>query len=281
MDTKLTVLFMNIEAGSHRKELIEYLTNQCIHFDIACFTEVSHLRGPMPKKLIYRDQSDYPAVLDSHNLLTDNLHIDYEHRFDSAGVVTWNCLRTGDTYHNIDFGSSIFHRRHGQFTRFGWGAELIHIDNEDGFPTVLQWICVFFKGRKYLIAHMSGAQVEGNAKGDSPERTLQSRLVNVQLHTIMMRNKAHFLIFGGNFRLDPNTDALYRLEGAGSSSPPLRNLIREYGKEGTKTTLHPHPEDGPHFGDYVLVSQEVNVTNFTVSTLVQASASAPMTVCVS
>lgn len=279
METTLKIAYINADAGRQRQELVRYVENQ--KSDIMFFSEVSHLRSPLQKALVYIDETGHPVVLDSHNLLTDRLNIGYEHRFDAAGEVTWNCLRTKDTYHNVGFGCSLFHRRHGQFARFNWGAELINTGYEDSPPQLLQWICVIFKGQRYLIAHFGGVLIADNRKGDCPERTLQSRLVNVNLQALMMRNKAKYLILGGNLNLDPNTDALRRLEGWGSNSPQLRNLIREYGKEGTKTSLHPHPEEGPHFGDYVLVSQEVNVTSFTVNTAAQVSESAPMIVSVS
>ena len=83
------------------------------------------------------------------------------------------------------------------------------------------------------------------------------------------------IIFGGDFNLDINTNALRLIEGE-----HYRNLIKEFGVTSTRTKAYrDYNKDGVSlYADYVLVSQNVNVRSFQVHNETLASDHAPLVV---
>ena len=62
----------------------------------------------------------------------------------------------------------------------------------------------------------------------------------------------------GDFNLRPDTESVRMLEAAG-----LRNLVREYGIETTRTSLYDHRDKEPH-ANYAFVSAGIEVRDFRV-----------------
>ncbi|HSE34638.1 MAG TPA: endonuclease/exonuclease/phosphatase family protein, partial [Candidatus Paceibacterota bacterium] len=63
-----------------------------------------------------------------------------------------------------------------------------------------------------------------------------------------------------DFNILPDTESMSILENG------MRNLVKEFGVESTRTPLYRHysnPEE-PNYADYVLVSPDVRVTRFEV-----------------
>ena len=279
MPNTLKVLFLNIWAGRQEAELIDFISSQLNPFDIMCLTEVSHLKGALPKTYVHLDKQSRPALLDAHNLLSNKFYRFYDHRFNAFGEEPWTCLETGDMYDKVLFGSSLFHLRHGAFTVIQGGAEQINTGHANGKPRVLQWICVNMAGTRYLIAHLHGVWIRDNTKGDSPERDTQSRMVRIELVRLMAKCGAKKLVFGGDFNLDLETNALRRLEGWGSDGMQLKNLVRENGITSTRTPLYrKHGTGETLHADYVLTTPNVDVRSFIVDNTALVSDHAPLMV---
>jgi endonuclease/exonuclease/phosphatase family metal-dependent hydrolase len=67
-------------------------------------------------------------------------------------------------------------------------------------------------------------------------------------------------IICGDFNILPDTESVAILENG------MRNLVKEFAIESTRTPLYRHYNnpDEPNFADYVFVSPDVNVMKFTV-----------------
>lgn len=278
MQSSLSVLFLNTWAARRERELIKFLQSPSKLFDIMCLTEVSHLKGTLPKTYVHLDQQGFPALLDAHNMLTGEFNRFYEHRYDAFGEEQWTCQNTGDMYHSVMYGSSLFYLRRGAFKVISTGVTPIDTGYAAGKARALQWLCINLVGKKYLIAHLHGVLIKGNTKGDSPERQTQTRLVRTELIRLLAKHKADRLIFGGDLNLDLDTEAMRRHEGWGGDFQ-LRNLIREKGVSNTRTPLYRgYNEGGTLHADHVLVTPNVEVANFDVLNDVHASDHAPLVV---
>jgi endonuclease/exonuclease/phosphatase family metal-dependent hydrolase len=100
------------------------------------------------------------------------------------------------------------------------------------------------------IAHIHGLW-NGQGKGDSPDRLLQSDNIVRFLH-----NVAQPYVFCGDLNLLPETESLKKIESTGA-----RNLIKEFGITSTRSSLYTKPL---RFADYMFVSDGVKVKEFKV-----------------
>lgn len=91
----------------------------------------------------------------------------------------------------------------------------------------------------------------GGSKEDSPERLVQSQRLLKHLNSLNGK-----VVLCGDFNVTPATKSLSLLEAF-----PLRNLVREYGIESTRSALYTKT---PHVVDYVLVSQNITVHDVAV-----------------
>ncbi len=91
----------------------------------------------------------------------------------------------------------------------------------------------------------------GEGKGDSDERLLQSQNIVAYLKTL----KDPYVL-AGDFNLNPETKSLGILEDHG-----MRNLIKEYGVFSTRTPLY---DKENKFADYILVSGGIDALDFSV-----------------
>jgi len=90
----------------------------------------------------------------------------------------------------------------------------------------------------------------GNGKGDSEDRLLQAGNIRAVLDKTPKRS-----VLIGDFNLTPETESMRMLEGAN-----MRNLIKEYKVESTRTALYQKPTK---HADYALVSRDMKVAAFT------------------
>jgi endonuclease/exonuclease/phosphatase (EEP) superfamily protein YafD len=100
------------------------------------------------------------------------------------------------------------------------------------------------------VAHLHGLW-NGQGKGDSPDRLLQSDNI---VHFLQSLDGPH--IFCGDLNLLPDTESLKKLEAAG-----MRNLIKEFGITSTRSSLYTKPL---RFADYMFVSGGIKVKDFKV-----------------
>lgn len=277
MADKLTVLFLNAWGMRYSKQVFALLDRPYNPFDVMCFTEVSHLRSPLKQAKVYQKGAPAPALLDGHRALTERLNLLYEHRFDSSDTREWICDKTQETFTEVAYGSSLFWRRRGEFKQLESGVIPINTGLPVGGVRTLQWILVIKNGVRYLIAHLHGVWIEGNTKGDSPERLLQSKLVRTKLEELMSKKGVRKLVFGGDLNLDIDTEAIRKLEGT-DTKWRLLNLICMFNKQGTRTPLYRKHGEGSQHADYVLTSPAVNVDSLTVDTGFLGSDHAPLVV---
>jgi len=100
------------------------------------------------------------------------------------------------------------------------------------------------------VAHVHGLW-NGQGKGDSPDRLLQSDNI-----VRFLKSVGNPYIFCGDLNLLPETESLKKLEAAG-----MRNLIKEFGITSTRSSLYTKPV---RFADYMFVSDGIEVKDFKV-----------------
>lgn len=113
-----------------------------------------------------------------------------------------------------------------------------------------QWFEVEIKGKRVLFVNVHLTH-RPEGKRDSPKRIMQSDML-IRLITMFDGPK----ILAGDFNLLPDTESIRMIEAAG-----MRNLVKEYGIEATRTELYKKPLK---FADYVFVSPGVKVNDFKV-----------------
>jgi len=118
----------------------------------------------------------------------------------------------------------------------------------------LQYITLDLNGREVLIANYHGLWNNG-PKTDTPERIDQSKRIKQFLDGFDGPK-----ILCGDFNLLPETESLQILEKG------MRNLVKDYKIQSTRTPLYRHYENPsePNFADYILVSPDVKVKRFEV-----------------
>ncbi len=114
----------------------------------------------------------------------------------------------------------------------------------------IQYVTFSRNGRELTVINFHGLW-NGKGKTDSSERLAQSQKI-----VDFIRTLSGEIVLIGDFNLLPDTESLSLLEKAG-----LRNLIKEYAIESTRTSLYDKPVK---FADYALVSTTVDVVNFRV-----------------
>jgi endonuclease/exonuclease/phosphatase family metal-dependent hydrolase len=113
----------------------------------------------------------------------------------------------------------------------------------------LQWLECRVQGKKCTIINTHFLW-NGAGKGDSPDRIQQSQRVKTFLDGVDVPK-----IFCGDLNLRPNTESIEILE------VNLRNLVKDYHVQSTRTSLYPKAE---RFADYIFVSHDVTVQDFKV-----------------
>lgn len=116
-------------------------------------------------------------------------------------------------------------------------------------PRNLQYVTISQDGVEYTVAHFHGLW-NGQGKGDTPKRLVQSRRVRELLDRTNGKK-----VLCGDFNLLPTTRSLAILEDG------LVNLIRTHGITTTRSSFYEKPEK---FADYTLVSPDVEVEGFEV-----------------
>jgi endonuclease/exonuclease/phosphatase (EEP) superfamily protein YafD len=105
------------------------------------------------------------------------------------------------------------------------------------------------------VCNFHGVSKPGD-KLDTPERLLQSREIMGFFEGVEGPK-----ILGGDFNLDPSSDSVRMFEDSG-----YRNLIKEFNIRTTRNRLvwERHPGREQYFSDYVFVSPDVQVKDFSV-----------------
>lgn len=120
----------------------------------------------------------------------------------------------------------------------------------NSLPRNMQYITFAVDNEKFLICNLHGIWRKGR-KIDHPTRISQSE----QIKNFMEEYKDEKKILCGDFNLNIDTKSLQLLEDN------MKNLIKEYNIPTTRSKLYTW---GDKFADYMLVSDNINISNFQV-----------------
>lgn len=243
----MKLLSLNIWGGRVYPEILDYLEQTIPTTDIYCFQEVFDTK----EQIVY----SHKVRADIWQKLSE-VFLDY-HRFYYPAMAGYD--DTGPVEYNLTTGLGMFVKRdisvprEGDFFTYRRRFSPIHLDTKDQ-PVNLQYAHLTKDGKVVHVYNFHGAWSPGD-KLDTPERIEQSE----KLIEFMSRQKGARVLCG-DFNLMPNTKSVALLEGK------LRNLIKEFHIRTTRSNLN-HYRGTPFeqaFADYVFVSPEVQVIDFTV-----------------
>jgi endonuclease/exonuclease/phosphatase family metal-dependent hydrolase len=268
--------FVFLNAWGHRnfEEMGQFLYS--LRADIICLTEVTDVTGSPYTSLHTSDDEREPACRLDGLALVRSVLPGHQIRYATAMRRTWRCVRTGRMVDNVGFGSALCFK--STLPVIAIGDEILQCPLQPTPGPVLQWLVYENQGVRHLVAHMHGMWFKENTKGDDPRRDWQSLAIRAHLSRLKIEHDVKRTILGGDFNLCRDTRALRALEEGTEGDEPFRNLIREHNIQSTRTQHYRHA-GMPGYSldaDYVLVSQEVEVTGFVVHTLCLASDHAPL-----
>jgi endonuclease/exonuclease/phosphatase family metal-dependent hydrolase len=273
------ILFWNVWGHKNRRRLNEHLHKFGIVCDVLCLTEVTKMCSEVKHTLlIYTSLSrrEPPTHPDGHSLLEKSFSSRFVIHYDTPSIKDWICVKTQKKYEKIGFGSAMMIRK--GLSIINNGAERICSTIDPALGRILQWV-VYEKNQKvYLVAHLHGIWLKENTKGDAPLRYQQSNEVQHHLQRLSKEYQAQQIIFGGDFNLDLNTEALAILLGKGENHLTFRNLITEFDIKNTRTPNYRkyYHMNETKYADYVLVSPSIKVYDFKVYNQILASDHAPL-----
>jgi len=127
------------------------------------------------------------------------------------------------------------------------------IQNEDTktMPKLADYVAVRFGGEHYIIVNVHGLWWPYD-KLDTEERIAQSGKLRTFLD-----GRSEKKILCGDLNLRPETRSIYILDEV------MRNLVKEYGVKTTRSAHYDFLASDP-FADYVFVSHDVRVINFSL-----------------
>lgn len=161
---------------------------------------------------------------------------------------------------NISYGKVIFIRKSAEVDSSG--AIFVYGEKNSGkngdiqtLPASFQYVRIKMDGKNFTICNLHGVFHPGH-KLDTPERIAQSKKI-----IEFLKNENCAKILCGDFNLMPETESLKMIEREN-----MINLIKTYNISQTRSSLSPFfGQSGfQKFADYVLVSPDVNVINFSV-----------------
>ena len=239
----MKILTLNIWGGrAGSKELLSFIESHKDDVDIFCFQEVwsapyTHLEGTKAGGLEINHQNIMVYALQGiSEALPDHQYFFHPHHLENYGLMM--LVRKGIT---ILGSGDVFVHKYREYIPEGDIGH--HARN-------VQYVTVEQDGVPITVLNFHGLW-NGRGKTDSDERIEQSKnVINfiTQLTTPV--------VLCGDFNLLPDTESIKMFERGG-----LRNLIRENGITSTRTSLYTKPEK---FADYIFVSPEITVKDFTV-----------------
>lgn len=266
-----TVVFGNTWQGRLIDEHLDEIYAYSAAVDLGFFSEVLHFESDSGEPLRAYDQEggkQYPMTVNQFTLLARYLG-EFECHHAPARMHQVTCATSGRRYQQVAFGNARCFRvtlpvlDHGSSVVYGTLGE----KGANGVnPRALDY-AVLGGEEHTILAHLHGLWIKDNTKGDAPERDEQSEGVRRILRILAEQYDTDRIILGGDFNLDLDTRALRHLEeGNGAKDVPLRNLIRENGFTSTRMPIYrKYNEEGASlYADYVLVSDTIEVVEFTV-----------------
>lgn len=237
----MRIVTLNTWGGRAGKELLlEFFGRHAESTDIFCLQEVwsdayqafeGRYAGGKPldnQKTMTRGLQEISSVLSGHGGYFR------PHLLENYGLCTF--VRKGLPV--IEEGEVFVHHEKGYVPEGDIGN---HARN-------LQYVTITTPSGPITIINFHGLW-NGKGKTDCNERIAQSEKMIEFLRTL---NYPYILC--GDFNLRPDTESLAMLEREG-----LRNLVREYRIESTRTSLYDKVDP---FADYILVREGVEVVDF-------------------
>jgi endonuclease/exonuclease/phosphatase family metal-dependent hydrolase len=281
-----TVMFWNVWGYRYPYKLHQFMLKNAPEVDIFCLTEVtdvneSDLVSGTSTLKFNENLQEAPSNVDGQARLKSSFGGNYIYKYDSSKRSDWTCEKTGTLFPQVGFGSMLmYHRR---LRVIATGSQLLCEGIEDIRPRVVQWIVYEKAGVRYLLLHFHGIWIAHNTKGDDSARNVQSAEFLQLIKIVTEQNLVDKIIFGGDFNLDIDTEALALLkdlcaEGAGGG--PFRNLIDEFGIQNTRTPQYRKWQQAGEslYADYAFAGPNVVVNSLRVHTDVHASDHAPLLV---
>ncbi len=239
----MKIIFLNTWGGRAGKAgVLAFFEKHKHDIDVFCLQEIwsstyDELEGIAAGSLAIRNADIMTAGLQEiSDILTDHTAYFAPHYKDHYGLLmlvkkTLKVKAMGDIFVHLykDFEPK------GDIGHHARNVQYVTID-QDGMPVT--------------VMNFHGLW-NGQGKGDSPERLLQSQ----KLLEVISGLKGE-IVLGGDFNVTPRTESLSMLSRSG-----LRELISEFGIPSTRTSFYTKPEK---FADYAFVSRGLTVKNFAV-----------------
>jgi len=237
----MKIITLNIWGGRVGEDLLVFLKKHKDSTDVFCLQEV--WSQPYFDGHSYGGQSieNQPIMVDGmqkiSQLMTEFNCFFRPHLKDAYGLMTLvkrglEVLNEGDIFVYKDKDSVPLHIK-------------------DNHARNLQYLNINFNGKHYTVLNFHGLWNE-SGKIDSRDRLIQSKKVSEFIASRFKNN----VILCGDFNLLPNTESMAIIENSG-----LRNLVKEYKVETTRSILYKKPEK---HADYILVSNNLKEKHFEV-----------------
>lgn len=251
----MTLQTLNIWAGRVYDDLIDHVRTQAEAVDIFCFQEVYS----STEHLYTRGE-----VWDGHPGLSQSYRSRVNIYQELARVLTqfrgmYHAAQShtdhlGYTEDQLEYGLATFTKYSVPVQEVGEvfvhrSKDSLEGSNFSTLPRNIQYLRLPYHGKVLTVINFHGLW-NGQGKGDSPARLMQSRKLRE-----FMESCTGPVIVCGDFNLLPETESFQILaEG-------MRNLVEEYGISSTRSRFYQKPLK---FADYILVSPEVDVKSFHV-----------------
>ncbi len=240
----MKLVSLNVYGGKFFKPLMEFLKEQAKDADIFCFQEM--LNAPQGA-----ERQEGKSVQDLFQRCAGILS-EFEGFFDSVEENWVEDMKA-------PWGLATFVRRtiplseRGEFFVFR-ERNTMEKQNPSTIPRLVQYAKFAYNSKQFTLCNFHGLYSAGSKKLDTPDRIEQCKRVRDYLN-----RQSGAKILCGDFNLAQNTESLRMLE------KEMRNLITEYGITSTRSSMYyRNYATETHFGDYVIVSPEVQVSDFSV-----------------
>ncbi len=235
----MKIISLNTWGGrAGLQNLLNFLESQS-DVDVFCLQEIWN-GGEDTTRKFFPDEKinevEWELFSEIQKVLSDYTGYFRCHFFDFYGLAIF--VKKGISI--IEEGEVFVYKEKGYFSQQEFGdhsrnIQYIHVETKEGPRTIINFHGLWDK----------------TGKGDTENRILQSENILQFIKTL-----SNPCILCGDFNLLPETQSIQIFEQQG-----LRNLIREYNIQSTRTSLY---QKSVRFADYVFVNKEIKIQNFEV-----------------
>ncbi|MDE1857300.1 MAG: endonuclease/exonuclease/phosphatase family protein [Candidatus Micrarchaeota archaeon] len=230
----MRLITLNLWGGRLLNEILRFVGEYRDDTDIFCFQEVFQGGASRPRKYggaVPTLYAELGRALPGFNGMLTDVYSSFGLRLAMFASENVDLADGG----SIDLVGQKRVRLDGKLSKYSLGSKL-------------QWAEIK-RGRKSLVvAQTHGFWVQAS-KVDTPERIEQSERIME-----FLGSKKGEKVLCGDFNLEPGTESVRIVEGR------MRNLVKEYGITGTRSSHS--PKEKGDFSDYVFVSKGVKPNGF-------------------